>query len=646
MFKNKSTNRMMALAVVAMFMLSAFGVLAVSTDAATVNPASENSETNYYIAAIEGTSFTYTPQANMSGVTFSASGVSGLSMDPSTNTISGTLTASNSPQTLTVTATWTGGTSTSGGVISQTIHQYIHFMVYNHMEIDALAASPYTAPTPISESVSLLTTNKTWTESILASGMNTAATFAYSNESVKIVGANNEESASDMFTITNGVISVKNGATALTAGHYKVYSTVTGTVARSAESAAAGTTNATEAYNTVTESVDYVLNIFVADTVTITTTEVNTYIGKSTDQTKEIEYSYGETSTIAGVVFTFTDTNSVLQSYTTSGQYVIKTRPVENTDIVSGDYIDKIFTVQMTGTVTPDGGSAVGFDTGAQNVTMHIYKELKFTTAPTFEGDTAAYAASANKMSVLVSSTISAANHLVYDWGDGTKTEKDVTKAIGAYHTMSHTYSKAGAYLITVTASNEFGSKTSMTLYNAYNGIYFDADRVLDLTGIKTTELDGGILKLEGNVVATAGVPITYTWTYSTDGAEPQPISAGEPEWVDSVSGKTLTLVKDQIPDNTKFTLKAEVTFGDDEEPTSKVASYTYNDTSFFGVHGWLWIVFVVLAALLVVAIIMYVGFNPYVIAITAVVVVFAVLLFVYKDFGGIWNALTGLFSS
>lgn len=65
---------------------------------------------------------------------------------------------------------------------------------------------------------------------------------------------------------------------------------------------------------------------------------------------------------------------------------------------------------------------------------------------------------------------------------------------------------------------------------------------------------------------------------------------------------------------------------------------------SFMDEHGWLFIVFAVLAAILALVYVFFGVRTPYVLAGVILAAILAVVLFVYKDFGGIADALSGLF--
>ena len=88
---------------------------------------------------------------------------------------------------------------------------------------------------------------------------------------------------------------------------------------------------------------------------------------------------------------------------------------------------------------------------------------------------------------------------------------------------------------------------------------------------------------------------------------------------------------------NQVFSTSPSVLYADIQDTTAT--------EDFFAEHGWLFIVFAILTILGLIAI-FYFGFQtPQVYIAVAIVAVLTILLFVYKDFGGIWDAITGLFT-
>ena len=231
---------------------------------------------------------------------------------------------------------------------------------------------------------------------------------------------------------------------------------------------------------------------------------------------------------------------------------------------LSGDLTDGQNSKDYTASVTVNGSipSSTG-GTGPTNSTasvdfiVTVYKSFQFTSAPAVSDITVTNVGT-NSNTVLLSSYISGANSVVFEWGDGYQTTPMTNAEVSANYTSSHTYAAPGTYLVTIYATNDQGTTTSKVMYS---------------------------------VGEDAGT--------GTD--EPEQPAEGDGE----------------------------------------------GEQSFFDEHGYLFIVFIALAAVCVFA---YVGpfhiQHPLVIIAAVICAILAVLTFVYVDFGGIADAIGDLFNS
>ena len=600
MFKNETKNAMMAFAVVAMFMLSAFGVMLSTTDAALSD---ENAGGTYNIHMRVGDSFEYQPDANITGTTFSwatsPSKPSGMSYNESA-AVAGTTTKLSYTPTSAGETTVTLTASVTTGSYTQTATQTIVFHVYNKLVItkgsDDITGT-HTAGSDATFSASLkqgITSAKTYSFTL---GGNADA--AWSNY---VVDNANKGVSVDV----SGKVLTVTAATTVQAGTYKI-------------TADAGWTKTTAGdnvnTNTASEDRNFTFNLTVAEGFQITNEAAqNTVIGMTTDGANTLQITTDaatKDTTVTGYTLT-AGTLSGISNYapsinSTTGLVTYPTGTgISNALFASDDTQSATvkFTVAVAGTL--DGSGAAPVST-SKEFTLTVYRELKFTTTPNINtNNTGVYMSSNNGLDVLMATTIDGAKKVSYNWGDGTETTKVNNSASANYFTANHTYAKAGTYFITVTAENDFGEASYITPYTTGAAIVMDADKTLKMTGIKETVDDTAkTIVLDPTVIVTAGYAVAYKWTYSVDGAEAVELTAaGTPAWFKAFGGadhKSITISTaqaDELPANVKFTCEASVTFEGDEKATTSSASYTYQDSHFMAQNGW--IVWVALAALIV----------------------------------------------
>ena len=259
----------------------------------------------------------------------------------------------------------------------------------------------------------------------------------------------------------------------------------------------------------------------------------------------------GMSVTKNGITFNPSDGKVLKQNASNENAVDISTTCTNSGDLTDNtQQKDYHATMSVTGTLTNSLGVVTATETVSATMTLTVYRSLEFTKMPT-TGMISAKSTSAGSNSIILSSYISGAKSVKFDWNDGSTTESIVT-GTAANYSVNHTYAKAGTYLITISATNDMGTTTSKVMYSV---------------------------------------------------------------------GQTSTVTPDTTTTDT-----------DDKK-----------DTGFFEKHGFLFIVFLILAGLLVYAA-FFLGYQiPPVLIAIPICVVLAVLLFFYKDFGGIFDAIRGL---
>lgn len=178
--------------------------------------------------------------------------------------------------------------------------------------------------------------------------------------------------------------------------------------------------------------------------------------------------TYSITHTVNGATGTdiFTDNNA---RSTTFNADAIKKASAGTLVASSVDKATYTITYTATGTTVPGGsdGSQEASETKSETTsTLVIYKSLIFATNPSV-GDCTITPITATNTSINLSSYITGAYKVVFDWGDGTQTSSmdnmgKTATTYGAYHT----YAKAGSYTITVYATNDQGTTTSQVFHS------------------------------------------------------------------------------------------------------------------------------------------------------------------------------------
>lgn len=170
--------------------------------------------------------------------------------------------------------------------------------------------------------------------------------------------------------------------------------------------------------------------------------------------------------------------------------------------IVSTGATKAVYTIKFTATGTVDAVEGDSTQTGSSTesestTTLTVYKSLIFASAPAI-GDSAITPITATSTSINLSSYISGAYKVVFDWGDGTQTSSmdnmgKTATTYGAYHT----YAKAGNYTITVYATNDQGTTTAQ-VFHSTDGMNVPADDTTDDTDKTTTEKEKSFIDKHG----------------------------------------------------------------------------------------------------------------------------------------------------
>ena len=470
-----SRQKLMAMAIVAMFAMCAFSVcLAADSDAGPYGGVTDNTTDAqnqvYTIKISVGQTFTYT------GITTNLSKYDGASVTingawtkaPSSGDYTGFGYSQNAPSftgsfnkageytyKFTATSTHPAGASS----LTQTATQTLNFIVKDRIEL------------PTSASGYAIVSETTVGETLI--------TIPYKgpahSEGITTTTLNEGGSASENFQYAyddSGNILIKAKKTFTSTGTYKPTLTVTNT-------------NSND-----TDSTAITITVFQDIAVTNAGTHLYTYEGKDiADFTFEVNYdkdaeaktevnthvlaigagtgSSGNTIgtpplTIAGedsYIVNIDTSNKTSGTYTGDNLSADFTATLKVTGIIRGETQDENVT-------TPDKitGEASG------TVTVTVYKALEFATIPaTTELTVTPITASGNAINF--SAYITGAKTVIFDWGDGTKTSSmdnggKVANTYGAYHN----YAKAGLYTVTVYAVNDHGTTTSQVLYNAGEG--------------------------------------------------------------------------------------------------------------------------------------------------------------------------------
>ena len=639
MFKNETKTRMMAMAVVAMFMLTAFSVvLAEDSDATEYNNAS------YTINMKVGDTFTYSPTANLEGTTFSWAKTSGddlitgaTAFTPAASVNGTTFTftpAASGDMTVRLTASWTGE-----GSITQSAYQDLIFNVVNRLTVtqssssggssaavtDSASASSASASVSLTEGFS---TAQTYTFTVSGGQSPTfsaAPTIKKGDDASTAITTNYNTSGTSTITVTVPVGTV--------AGTYTVLMPTSFTIS--------GTSGSS---TTATQTKNLTLTITIAPGMTISQDgPFYTVIGDS--DYEDLEFTMTNTNAVTTSTIVWNNDATGDSGWATSGMG--QTYFENNTQATSNDKLTYTITLPITATytnsliasqsatvnftvsatATGNGGAAVST---SKDFTLTVYWDLKFTSTPVMNGeDVRTFNSSANGLSVLMSTNVQGAKKVVYDWGDGKSNVQDVTTGVDNFLTTSHTYAKAGTYLIQVTASNDFGDTTVITPYSTGDDVTVTEPCVVTiLDGKDAAKTVGSITVSKDSTFAIKDIVIN--------------------EHYDMSKKKIVNLYTAPAGDDGKF--NAETLWKSTDKVTADKTLYAeIEDKSatenFFDEHGWLFIAFIVLAILALVAYFRFGIQHPVVLVAAGVFVIFAILCFVHKDFAGIWDAITGIFN-
>ena len=308
-----------------------------------------------------------------------------------------------------------------------------------------------------------------------------------------------------------------------------------------------------------------------------------------------------------------------------------------SSEAINGQSAKLVFDIDLDGNDLE--GNAI--NTVSVPYTLTLYASLAFITTPVNE-EVNIHASSSNGLEVLLTATVIGARTIMYDWGDGTPaTPVAITSTTSTFVSANHTYAQPGTYFVRITASNDVGDSVFITPYTTGTNFTLDDDQSIDAGKIDAT-VDGDTVTLSGNPTVTGAgehSEIEFTWSYRAPGmGGPQVITPSDkPGFVRSV-GSALILDKGQISSGTVFFLSVSTQFEGSSEPlVSEASSYTYVSGDFFEEHGWLFVIFLVIFILGLIAI-FYFGYQilpAYVFTIVSAIL--AVILFFHKDFGGLF---------
>ncbi len=426
-----------------------------------------------------------------------------------------------------LTATWEHDDG-AGSKINQTATQTITFNVTDNIEITKTTTAGYALKDKTASGDTILTIPYKGYGATMATAYQTGDGLSAESDSpftISQVATTDDKS---------GNILVKTSKIPVTAGVWSVKITLS---------------NATTGS---TDNVTITLSVYNQIAITNKTVHYYTYEG-STANSDGFEFKVDNGTAKDGMTIddelSFDPADDVLTEGSDKRHVEIETSTNFNGtpgDIIGdGTSADYKATLKVTQTVTSGESSATVSDEAT--FTLTVYRSLAFMTTPAVSGYNVTPTA-AGSNSITLSSYISGAKSVKFDWNDGSTTESIVT-GTAANYSVNHTYAKAGVYLITISATNDMGTTTSKVMYSV---------------------------------------------------------------------GQDSTVTPDTTTDDKK-------------------------DTGFFDDHGYLFIVFLILAGLLVFAA-FYLGYQiPPVLIAIPVCVVLAVLLFFYKDFGGIIDAIKGL---
>lgn len=431
------SQKMLAMAVVAMFAICSLSVIV-----AAESDAEYNNGKTYYINARVGDAFDYTVTANLTGTTFSATPQTaiGLTWD-GTDTLSATsFVKSTSPVSQVINANW------SANGLSQTATQTIQFTVNNRISLSDNDGA---------QTIGLLKTDSTVTSESPKQIHSVSITDSPTQTSW---GTPSYSANADTYfkaTASGTALNFTRIASEINPGTYTITTTASYNFVPNGES---------EGGNPITDSKTYVLTIVVAEDVTLVAQNLYAIADKGTkDFNVEVKNVEGITTLVPTV------TPDSYASVSTESPFSKITLSV-NTNHTTFDEVtdnDKDYTITISATGNKTVGGVSNPFTASQTCTLKMYASLAFTSTPSFTQNSSTYASTENSMKVLLTNTIAGAKTITYNWGDGVVETKDVTGTGSTFYTADHTYARAGLHTITITASNDFGNKATYIMYNA-----------------------------------------------------------------------------------------------------------------------------------------------------------------------------------
>ncbi len=555
MFASKAAkSKLLAFGVVAMFVLCAVSCVA-DSDAAgpyggidNVTQGGDDKDQEYGIKISTGQTFTYngiatnldntsygTVKYSWDGDAKDQKGKDGIAWD-GTDTLSGIFTTVHEDGISgTLTATWESPTGDDGKTVTQTATQKLTFTVYEGLKFTDGDRAGYglVKKTAQNQIIMKLPYTGTKTDTSVdaefknSDGSDCPFRFAFAEDGGKCINviANEAPSTTGSWTV---ILTLNNSDT--------------------------GDKDSIEITLSVYDGVAFTNSTYHIYTYEMNPNETASYefeVNYDTDGKDETDVEWGDmvitnpTGYSGSAVLSKDTTKSNVVTINTNDKDIVSPNTKQSEEFVAKLSV----TGKVTDKVSDEG--TISANTAEATFTLTVYNSLEFMSKPGVTG-TIASSVSSGSNSITLSSYISGAKSVKFDWNDGTTTESIVTKTAANY-AVNHTYAKAGTYLITITATNDMGTTTSKVMYTV------------------------------GNDTTTP-------------------------------SDKTTTDTDDK------------------------------KDTGFFEKHGYLFIVFLILAGLLAFAA-FYLGYQiPPVLIAIPVCVVLAVLLFFYKDFGGIIDAIKGLF--
>lgn len=401
---------------------------------------------DYVIEMRTGDVFSYTPHTNLESTMGCGPLMDGMSWDA----VTGTLTASfgqvdlSSDLRTTVTAVWTS----PEGDLTQTASQRITFMVHPHVTIGGSSTSDIKVGVPSGTSAGTV---------IYTPKVSDASEGTQTEVSCSIIG--NEwvewDDRSDSLILMRDVPS----------GMSPVSMTVT-VMAVNSPISEDSTLRAETAVANVAITVGGGLAITSPDVIEMVVSETdatrNTYV-----VTTNADMSEG--MTVGSISFDTAGLPTGLVSYVGTDRLVFDPSVVEFPDGATGDDAVRTFTftVRVDGTV--DGNPV----TVTKQVTLRVYADMEYTTAPSID-DITVVSGDSGHLDMQLSATIKGAQRVSVDWGDGTVTNRTVDDSYML--SMPHGYSEVRTYMICLEAVNEHSTSASYILYDASTGDYAPMD--------------------------------------------------------------------------------------------------------------------------------------------------------------------------